>query len=205
MLCIWLLVATHLPGFYCKHRTPLVLVFKSVLALTVVHMTNQSARLAVVAHRKPSSTLLVFQAAMLNGLVHLPALCVGLPLPFWLQLGWVLARAFMFLFASSSRGKRAEGCCGAVWGSSIINRVRVVQPAVSGPAVNWQQNSTETWSLSVWLTAWYWGRPCVLHPQMLCSRQPQLSIVNDTQLFGGFACIRCHPQSAHETTNKLGD
>jgi hypothetical protein len=106
ILSVWWLVAKAGPRFYVKHRVPLVLVLKSVLALGVLHITNDSPRLIWKPHRGAElPALLVFQSAMIAGVVHLPALCVGLPLPFWLQLGWAFARAAAFLLGLCTRGR----------------------------------------------------------------------------------------------------
>jgi hypothetical protein len=93
---------------YHQHRIPLVLLFRSLLALTVVYLTNEGGRLVALGREEPSSTRILVQAAALHGLVHLPALCVGLPLPFWLQLGWVLGRTAIFCLGGASQGEEAR-------------------------------------------------------------------------------------------------
>ena len=105
VLAAWLLVAVRRPGFYRQHRTFLVMVFKTLLALAVLHLTNDGGRLISLSRDHPSSAILLLQATSLHGLVHLPALCVGLPLPLWLQLGWVLARTAVFCLGRGSRGE----------------------------------------------------------------------------------------------------
>lgn len=112
VLAAWLLAAVRHPRVYHQHRTLFVLVFKSALALAVVHLTNDGGRLISSAREVPTSKMLLVQATSLHGLVHLPALCVGLPLPFWLQLGWVLARTAMFMLGGASRGGWSCDLCG---------------------------------------------------------------------------------------------
>jgi hypothetical protein len=105
VLSAWWLLAKCRTSFYLRHRIPLVLLLKSVLALGVLHITNDSPRFLYLPHKVvPSSAMLAFQTAMIGGVVHLPALCVGLALPFRMQLAWALWRASVLVLGYSCRG-----------------------------------------------------------------------------------------------------
>lgn len=110
VLLAWWLLAKCRTHFYTQHRIPLVLLLKSVLALAVLHITHDSPRLLYKPHQAaPSAAMLAFQAAMIGGVVHLPALCVGLALPFRMQLAWALWRSAIFVLGLVGRG--GSFCC----------------------------------------------------------------------------------------------
>jgi hypothetical protein len=114
-LTTWLLVAIWAPKFYATHRVPLVLLLKSVMAASVLHITNDSARLMHLPHSTPSFRMMLFQTAMISGLAHLPGLCVGQPLPLWAQLAWAVGRAGIFVLGAASRGADTH-----VWGGRFF-------------------------------------------------------------------------------------
>jgi hypothetical protein len=105
VLSAWWLLAKFRTSLYLTHRVPLVLLLKVVLAMGVLHITNDSPRLFWIPHQvAPSTALLAFQTAMTGGVMHLPALCVGLVLPFRMQLAWALWRSAIFVLGFCGRG-----------------------------------------------------------------------------------------------------
>lgn len=151
MLAAWLLTASRRADTYRQHRTLLVLLFKTLLAATVLHLTNDGGRMVGSSADEPSSTVLLVKATSLHGLVHLPALCVGLPLPFWLQLGWVLGRTAIFCLGRASRG--------AKW---IVELGRAV--------ANLHVEFGQTVSISAWMFTewWQWQWPYMCSCIVLC-------------------------------------